>query len=78
MLVRKQYNLGKGKLSDGQANWFEIHFFTRQNQPLISRRDVASGERELFNTVRLLFKSQDGAKKTLVALREVLGTATKN
>ncbi|MBC7922524.1 MAG: hypothetical protein H7Z75_15700 [Ferruginibacter sp.] len=78
VLVKKKYDLGKRKLSDGQDSWFEIHFFTRQNRALISRKDVASGEKELSNTVRLLFKSGDGARKTLSALREVLGVATTN
>ncbi len=72
MLVQKKYNLGKGKLSDGQDSWFEIHFFTQKDQPLITRKDKTSSEAEQVSTVRVMFKSQEGAKQAMATLRSVL------
>jgi hypothetical protein len=69
-LVQKKYPLGNGKLTDGQDQWFEIHFFTQGDRPLISRKET-TGEEEKLNTVRLLFKSQEGARKALSTFRKV-------
>lgn len=70
--VQKQYPLGNGTLSDGQAAWFEIHLFTRQNQPLIQRKDRSDQAVEMSTTVRLLFKSQEGARQALAVLRSMV------
>jgi ABC-type uncharacterized transport system ATPase subunit len=69
--VQKKYNLGKGKLSDGQDQWYEVHLFIRQDQPLIRRKEV-SGEEELLNTTRILFKSSEGARQALATLKSIL------
>jgi hypothetical protein len=69
-LVQKKYPLGNGNLTDGQDQWYEIHFFTQGDQPLISRKET-TGEEEKLNTVRLLFKSQEGARQALSIFRKV-------
>lgn len=70
-LVQKKYNLGKGRLSDGQDQWYEVYLFTRQDQLLIRRKE-ASGEEETLSTARMLFKSQEGTKQALAILKRML------
>jgi hypothetical protein len=78
LLTQRNYNVGKGKLTDGQAIWYEIHLFTRQQKPLIAMRDLDTRKTEHVSEMRLLFKTKEAAQKGLVHLRSLVGEASKS
>jgi hypothetical protein len=78
VLAQRKYNYGTAKLLEGQPEWFEVHLAAREGKPLVKRRDVINRESDTANTLRILFRTKEGASKGLALLRELVAEAVSN
>ncbi len=72
VLAQRKYNHGTAKLLEGQASWFEILIATKQDQPLIKRQDIINREMDNVSSMRIIFKTKEGATKALAVLRQIV------
>ncbi len=77
-LGQRKYNYGTAKLLEGQPEWFEIHLVAREGKALVKRRDVINREADTANTLRIIFRTKEGASKGLALLRELVAGAVSN
>ena len=71
-LVEKKYNIGTGKLKEGNPGWFEVQVFSRDTGNTSTRRELDSKQSEKVSTVSLIVKEKDTAKKVIAILKGVL------
>jgi hypothetical protein len=71
ILMQRNYNLKNNTLLEGPASWYELQINTKAAAPLVSEYSRLVNERSKTNQFRIIFKTQDGAKRALTALREL-------
>lgn len=73
-LVEKKYNIGNGKLTEGNPGWFEVQLFTKNNKLAIIKREQESIQQEILTTVSLIVKDEDTARQVQRSLKTALQT----
>jgi len=71
ILMQRVYNLKDKKLLEGSATWYEVQLNTREAKPLVTEKSVIENQTRRISQFRLLFKTQEGAKRAQAALREL-------
>ncbi len=71
ILMQRKYNLKNNTLLEGPTSWYELQINTKAAAPLVKEYSHLETAHKAINQFRIIFKTQDAAKRALTALREL-------
>ena len=71
VLVQRKYNLKTNKLLEGEPVWYEVQANTVGGKPLAKEQNLLEPQTRLVNQFRIIFKTQESAKRALTLLRRL-------
>ncbi|MDJ1498182.1 hypothetical protein QNI19_34890 [Cytophagaceae bacterium DM2B3-1] len=76
ILMQRKYNLKNNKLLEGPLSWYELQINTKGQLPVVKEQSHKESQLRRINQFRIIFKTQEGAKKALAALKELTKTSS--
>ncbi len=71
ILMQRKYNMKANTLLEGSASWYELQINTKAARMVAWEKSTIEDKTQKVSQFRIIFKTQDGARRALTALREL-------